>query len=112
VDNVGGEMLTQITRTIAPWGNIASIGLAGGLELNTTVMPFILRGASLLGINSVNVPHELRGRIWSHLATDWRPPHLEGLLTATVDLAGLPDIFDGMLAGKTHGRTLVDLGGD
>jgi NADPH2:quinone reductase len=112
LDNVGGEMLTQITRTIAPWGNIASIGLAGGLELNTTVMPFILRGASLLGINSVNVPHELRSRIWLHLATDWRPPHLETLLTATVDLKGLPTVFDNMLAGKTHGRMLVDLAAD
>lgn len=110
IDNVGGEMLAQITRTITPSGNIASIGLAGGVELNTTVLPFILRGASLLGINSVNVPHELRTQIWAHLATDWRPPHLEGLLTATVDLEGLPSVFDAMLSGKTHGRVLVDLG--
>jgi NADPH2:quinone reductase len=110
VDNVGGEMLAQITRTIAPRGNIASIGLAGGVELNTTVMPFILRGASLLGINSVDVPHDLRLQLWTRLATEWRPRHLEGLLTETVGLDGLPALFDDMLAGKTHGRALVDLG--
>jgi acrylyl-CoA reductase (NADPH) len=112
VDNVGGEMLAQITRTIVPGGNIASIGLAGGFELNTTVMPFILRGASLLGINSVDVSHELRSRLWGLLATDWRPPHLEQLLTNTVGLAGLPAVFEEMLLGKTHGRILVDLGVD
>ncbi len=110
VDNVGGEMLAQITRTIVPRGNIASIGLAGGFELNTTVMPFILRGASLLGINSVEVPHDLRTRIWTLLATDWRPPHLERLLTATPGLDELPRLFHDMLEGKTHGRILVDLG--
>jgi len=110
VDNVGGAMLSQITRTIRPWGNIASIGLAGGLELETTVMPFILRGASLLGIGSVDVPHDLRVELWERLATDWRPPHLEGLLTSTVDLKGLPGVFGDMLSGKTHGRVLVDLG--
>jgi acrylyl-CoA reductase (NADPH) len=110
VDNVGGEMLAQITRTVVPWGNIASIGLAGGFEVNTTVMPFILRGVSLLGINSVDVPHDLRSRIWGLLATNWRPPHLERLLTKSVGLEGLPGVFDDMLAGRTHGRVLVDLG--
>jgi len=110
VDNVGGEMLAQITRTIGPRGNIASIGLAGGFELHTTVMPFILRGASLLGINSVDVPHVLRTQLWESLATNWRPPHLEQLVTATVSLEELPGVFDDMIAGKTHGRILVDLG--
>jgi len=110
LDSVGGEMLARITRTVKPEGNIASIGLAGGWELATTVMPFILRGVSLLGINCLHVPHPLRTRLWSLLATDWRPPHLERLLTATIGLEGLPDVFDAMLAGKTHGRILVDLG--
>ncbi len=112
VDNVGGEMLAQITRTIKPWGNIASIGLAGGTDLHTTVMPFILRGASLLGIDSVDVPHDLRTRLWNLLATDWRPPHLERLVTASVDLAGLGQVFDDLLGGRTHGRVLLDLGVD
>ena len=109
VDNVGGEMLAQITRTVVPRGNIASIGLAGGVDLHTTVMPFILRGASLLGINSVDVPHELRSQLWKQLASDWRPPHLEQILTDTVGLEDLPRVFDQMLAGRTHGRILVDL---
>jgi NADPH2:quinone reductase len=112
LDNVGGEMLAQITRTVVPWGNIASIGLAGGPELDTTVMPFILRGASLLGIASVDVPRDLRAQLWARLATDWRPPHLEGLLTATADLEGLPGVFADMLGGKIHGRVLVELGVD
>jgi acrylyl-CoA reductase (NADPH) len=111
IDNVGGEMLSRITRTVVPGGNIASIGLAGGFALNTTVMPFILRGVSLLGINSVDVPHDLRSRLWELLATDWRPPHLERFLSDSVGLEGLPRVFDDMLAGKTHGRVLVDLEG-
>jgi len=100
VDTVGGELLARITRTIKPWGNIASIGLAGGTGLDTTVMPFILRGASLLGIDSVTVPHPLRTQLWAQLATDWRPPpNLERILTTTVGLEGLPGVFDAMLAG-------------
>lgn len=110
LDNVGGETLARITRTVRPEGNIASIGLAGGSELNTTVMPFILRGVKLLGINCLTVPHPLRTRLWTLLATDWRPPHLERILTTTVGLEGLPEVFDAMLAGKTHGRILVALG--
>lgn len=100
VDTVGGKLLARITRTIKPWGNIASIGLAGGTGLDTTVMPFILRGASLLGIDSVTVPHPLRTQLWAQLATDWRPPpNLERILTTTVGLEGLPGVFDAMLAG-------------
>jgi NADPH2:quinone reductase len=107
VDNVGGEMLAQITRTVRPWGNIASIGLAGGHELHTTVMPFILRGVALLGCNSVDVPISLRTELWTRLAGDWRPADLEAVLTGTIDLKGLPDAFERMLAGETHGRLLV-----
>jgi acrylyl-CoA reductase (NADPH) len=110
VDNVGGEMLAQITRTVGAWGNIASIGLAGGHELHTTVMPFILRGVSLLGCNSVDVPQALRVELWNHLATDWKPPHLELLLTATETLVSLPLVFERLLGGQIHGRVLVDIG--
>ncbi len=109
VDNVGGEMLAQITRTLAPGGNIAAVGLAGGHELNTTVMPFILRGVSLLGCNSVDIPLPLRTQLWGHLADDWRPPRLEAMLTATVGLGELPKVFEHMLAGETHGRILVQV---
>ncbi len=109
VDNVGGEVLAQITRTIAPNGNIAAIGLAAGADLHTTVMPFILRGASLLGCNSVDVPTGLRRTLWEHLASDWQLADLESLVAETVTLDGLPEVFERMLAGRTHGRTLVAL---
>ncbi|MEJ2609233.1 MAG: oxidoreductase [Candidatus Thiodiazotropha sp.] len=107
VDNVGGEMLSSITRKIKPWGNIASIGLAGGHELKTTVMPFILRGISLLGINSSGCPHEIRKEVWQRLSTDLKPRHLDDILQQTVSLEQLPEVFEEMLAGKTLGRTLV-----
>jgi NADPH2:quinone reductase len=109
VDNVGGDMLGRITRTVRPGGNIASIGLAGGHELHTTVMPFILRGVSLLGCNSVDVPLPLRRALWERLAGDWRPPHLESIHTATETLDSLDDAFRRLLAGGTHGRVLVKI---
>lgn len=107
VDNVGGAMLARITRTIVPYGNIASIGLAGGAELQTTVMPFILRGVGLLGCHSVEVPFPLRADLWRRLASDWRPADLEAIVSDEIDLAALPEVFERMLAGKTHGRILV-----
>ncbi|MCU7840779.1 MAG: oxidoreductase [Candidatus Thiodiazotropha sp. (ex Troendleina suluensis)] len=109
VDNVGGEMLSSITRKIRPWGNIAAIGLAGGHELNTTVMPFILRGVSLLGINSAGCPYEIREEIWQRLATDLKPRHLDDIVTQTVTLEQLPEVFDQMLEGQIMGRTVVSL---
>ncbi|WP_316368173.1 oxidoreductase [Candidatus Thiodiazotropha sp. CDECU1] len=109
VDNVGGKTLSSITRKIRPWGNIAAIGLAGGHDLNTTVMPFILRGVSLLGINSSGCPGEIREELWQRLATDLRPRHLDDILTQTVSMEQLPEIFEQMLAGKIVGRTLVTL---
>jgi NADPH2:quinone reductase len=97
---------------VAPNGNIAAVGLAGGHELHTTVMPFILRGVSLLGCNSVDVPRPRRDALWEHLATDWHPADLESLMTETIGLEGLSQVFDRMLAGETHGRILVQLAQD
>jgi acrylyl-CoA reductase (NADPH) len=107
VDNVGGEMLASITRTVRPWGNIAAIGLVGGHELNTTVMPFILRGVSLLGINSAGCPREIRQEIWQRLASDLKPRQLGDILARTISLEELPEAFDEMLEGRVLGRTLV-----
>jgi len=107
VDTLGGEMLAGITRSVKPWGNIAAIGLAGGHELHTTVMPFILRGVSLLGINSAGCPHELRQELWQRLASDLRPRHLEEIVDRVITLEQLPEAFERMLAGQSHGRTLV-----
>ncbi len=107
VDNVGGAELGWLTRTVQPGGNIASIGLAGGIKLETTVMPFILRGVNLLGINSVFVAHDRRVRVWNRLANDLKPRHLDAIVTRTVDLDGLGDVFDDYVAGTVTGRTVV-----
>ncbi len=107
VDNVGGEILTWLTRTVDFWGNIASIGLAGSAELKTTVMPFILRGVSLLGINSVATPRATRLEVWKRIATDLRPAKLDRIVTRVVDLDDLTTVFGAYLSGGVTGRTLV-----
>ena len=110
LDNVGGETLSGLTRMIKPWGNIASCGMAGGMELQTTVMPFIIRGIGLLGINSAGCPYPLRREVWQRLASDWKPRHLDQIVTQTVRLDGLAACFDRLLSGGGHGRTVVDIG--
>jgi acrylyl-CoA reductase (NADPH) len=109
VDNVGGEMLDMLTRVIQPWGAIASCGMAGGTELHTTVMPFIIRGLALLGINSANTPYALRAQLWQRLASDWKPAHLAQIAEKEVTLAQLPETFDRLMAGGALGRTVVRL---
>lgn len=106
VDNLGGEILSWLTRTVRPWGNIASIGLAAGAGLSTTVMPFILRNVSLIGVN-MEVESQLRRRIWERLAGDLRPRRLERIATREVTLTELPPRFDDFMAGSVTGRTVV-----
>jgi NADPH2:quinone reductase len=110
IDNVGGETLTWLTRTVDTWGNIASIGLAGGAELHTTVMPFILRGINLLGINSSATLRDTRLIVWNRIATDLRPRHLEQIVTRTLPFDELPGAFAGYLEGTVTGRTVVRIG--
>ena len=110
IDNLGGELLTWLTRSVDFWGNIASIGLAAGAELNTTVMPFILRGVSLLGINSSATPRELRLAVWQRIATDLRPRHLARIVTRTIAFEELPQAFPAYLDGAVTGRTVVRIG--
>lgn len=112
VDNLGGEILAALIKTTVPGGAIASIGLAASPMLQTTVLPFILRGVSLLGINSVNLSSELRSEIWSRLGNDLKPRHLEQIATREVGLEELPEHFDAYLKGAVQGRTLVRIGGD
>jgi acrylyl-CoA reductase (NADPH) len=107
IDNVGGEVLTWLTRTVGYGGNIASVGLAASHELHTTVMPFILRGVNLLGINSVATPRELRLAVWDRLATDLRPAQLDRIAGRQVTFAELPAQFDDYIKGRIIGRTLV-----
>ena len=109
IDNVGGEMLTWLTRTVDFWGNIASIGLVGSPKLETTVLPFILRGINLLGINSSATPRELRLDVWRRLASDLRPRHFDRLLTRTIAFEELSGAFDDYLKGRVLGRTVVKI---
>lgn len=109
VDSVGGDELAWIISTVKPEGNVASIGLAGGFKLNTTVMPFILRGVNLLGINSVFVPPGRRMAVWSRLGSDLKPRHLDRIVTRQVDLESLPEVFDAYIDGKVSGRTVVKI---
>jgi len=107
VDMLGGEVLAYLTRTVNEMGNIASIGLAGGAQLQTTVMPFILRGVNILGVSSTNCPCQLRRDLWGLLANDWKPQHLSEIAQAVISLDELPDVFERMLDNKTHGRVIV-----
>lgn len=109
IDNVGGEILAWLTRTVVPLGNIASIGLAAGHELNTTVMPFILRGVNLLGINSSYCPRDLRLRVWQRMAIGMRPRHLDKIVAETVSLDEMSPVFDKLNAGAYTGRAVVKI---
>jgi putative YhdH/YhfP family quinone oxidoreductase len=110
VDNLGGDVLAWIASTMQQNGVIASIGLAASMSLNTTVAPFILRGASLLGIDSGYTAMPLRRKVWERLADDMRPAHLAGM-ARTVKLADLPPVFDEFIKGQAHGRVVVDCAG-
>ncbi len=109
IDTVGGDILSWLLRTTKPWGNIAAVGMAGGGHLNTTVMPFILRGVSLLGITSSACPTKLRHKLWHRLATDLMPTHLDDIVTRVAGLDDLPEIFDTLLAGTSTGRTIIKI---
>jgi NADPH2:quinone reductase len=110
IDSVGGKTLAWLTRTVGFRGNIASIGMAGGAQLETTVMPFILRGVNLLGINSSATPRALRLAVWQRIATDLAPRHLARIVTRTVAFADLPRAFAPLIEGRILGRTLVEIG--
>lgn len=110
LDNVGGDMLSGLTRVIQPWGNIASCGMAGGIGLNTTVMPFIIRGITLLGINSAACPIGLRKELWQRLATDWKPRRLDAIAAPAVTLETLPQGFSNLLEIRNRGRIAVRVG--
>lgn len=107
LDNVGGPMLTSLLAQTAPYGNVASAGLAASPALDATVMPFIIRGVSLLGVASAGTARQVRDEVWRHLGSDWKPAHLDRICTREVGLADLPQVFPGMLAGGSLGRTLV-----
>jgi putative YhdH/YhfP family quinone oxidoreductase len=108
VDNLGGEMLAWLASTMQIGAPLASVGLAASMNLNTTVAPFILRGVSLLGIDSVNCPMPQRQHVWQRLATDMRPKHL-AQLTRTIPFDDLPKAFDDFIKARVRGRSVVDM---
>ena len=108
VDPVGGETLAWLTRTMMYGGPIANSGLAGGTELHTTVLPFILRGVKLLGIDSVNCPAPMRAEVWKRLAADLTPADLKGM-SREIGLDDLPGAFDTLLKGEARGRFVVNV---
>lgn len=109
IDNLGGEYLAWLTRTVDYGGNIASIGLAAGHKLETTVLPFILRAVCLLGINSVDTPRDLRRTVWRRIGGDLRPQHLDTIGHNTIAFEALPDAFQAYLDGSVTGRTVVTI---
>lgn len=106
VDTVGGLTLATLLRSISHRGCVAACGLAGGNDLPMTVYPFILRGVTLAGIDSAKCPRDSRLEIWQRLAGEWQLDGLDDLIQE-IGLTEVPAMAEAMLAGKTHGRTLV-----
>lgn len=111
VDNLGGDVLAWIASTMKPNGAIASIGMAASTALNTTVMPFILRGACLLGIDSGYIGEPYRSQVWQRISSDLYPQHLSEMMHR-ISFDELPDAFEKFLKGNTRGRVVVDVAGD
>ncbi len=109
LDNVGGPMLASLIAQTAPYGNVASAGLAATADLPMTVMPFIIRGVSLLGVASAGTARDIREDVWALLADEWKPTQLDAIATDEVTLEGLPAVFDKMLSGGSLGRTVVKI---
>jgi putative YhdH/YhfP family quinone oxidoreductase len=110
IDCVGGATLADVLSTLNYGGAVAASGLTGGAALNTTVMPFILRGVSLLGIDSVLMPIGPRRALWKQIGGVFRPPHLVEI-THEVDLADVVSVIDEVRAGRYSGRAVVRVGG-
>lgn len=109
VDTVGGDTLAQVLPFVNYAGSLALCGNAGGIKLNTTVLPFILRGVNLLGIDSVEAAMDHRQKLWTKMANEWAlPNHFQ---IRQITLEQVQETADALLAGKHVGRTIVALGG-
>ena len=108
VDAVGGDMLARVLGQMSYGASVAAVGLAGGAGLPTTVIPFLLRGVNLLGIDSVMQPFENRERAWARIANDLPMDKLEGMITSAT-LADLPRIGKDILKGQVRGRIIIDV---
>ena len=115
VDTVGGDTLSNALKAVQYGGSVACCGMAGSTELNTSVFPFIIRGINLMGIDSVELPLEVKIDIWRMLAGEWNFKEagvLEELLCKPISLYGVPDALETVLDGKHQGRYLVSIGGE
>ena len=108
VDAAGGDLLSWLVKTTTAWGGVASTGLTGGIELKLTVIPFILRGVSLIGIDSVTCPMEIRKDVWQRLATDMKRDLTPMVREITLD--ELPHAFATLASGQARGRFVVRVG--
>ncbi len=109
VDPVGGEFLAAVLSKIQYNGAVAVSGLTAGGNVPTTVFPFILRGVSLLGIDSVYCPMEVRKELWKRMAADLKPDGLLDTISHEVDLEALPETLPLILKGQAKGRFIVKL---
>lgn len=109
VDSVGGDALASLIAKTAPYGNVASCGLVSSSKLDTTVMPFIIRGVSLLGIASAGTERPIREKVWQLLARYWDSKSLNSLAIQEIQLSELNLVFERMLAGQSFGRCLVKM---
>jgi alcohol dehydrogenase len=111
VDCVGGDILFNAIKSLKYGGSAVCCGLAGSPTLNGSVFPFILRGVNLLGVDSVELPLEIKEQVWQLLASDWKLEKLEQVLAQEVPLAQLPPWFSRILGGEVRGRVLVNVAG-
>jgi acrylyl-CoA reductase (NADPH) len=112
IDNVGGPLLSWLLRSTRPCGGVAAVGLAGQAQVQVSLMPFLLRGVNLLGVNSAATQCAKRLAIWRRIGSDLRPRHLGRIVTGTVRLEELPPALDAVIAGRHTGRTLVRIHDD
>jgi putative YhdH/YhfP family quinone oxidoreductase len=108
IDTVGGQTLASVLAATAAYGAVAACGLVGGIELPTTVIPFILRNVALLGINSVQTPKPVRTRAWDRLSKELPAATLEAMTTVE-PLSAITDLSAQILAGRTRGRIVIDV---
>jgi len=110
IDNAGGPILHSLLASTRSGGSVASVGLVASAELHTTVMPFILRGVSLLGIHYFEISAEQRQRVWQRLGSDLRPRHADQILSGVLPFEDLPAAFQSYLEGRVRGRQVVRIG--
>ena len=99
-------------RATKPWGNVVSVGIAGGVKFELSTMPFIIRGVNLLGVSSSNCPQTLRKEIWNRLGDNLHPDQIAKIHSKTIKLEDLPIAFQQLLKNEIQGRVLVEVSND